>query len=288
MTYESDMEKALVDARGELDHLDNARKDALRQVAEVEQQNARLAAELMTARDAHLKTMRELDDALARATRAESERDAFRLARAEDAETVRKAIEDRAAVERELDRVQGLPELEWAQAAAVIVQGLALHARTDQPAAKRMLEALDKAKTYVGNLKARAERAEADNAGLLLALEGVTGGAPVPWDKSRHPGAALLQEMEALRADSAALLGAIQDARDPHSSGNCDTRTCRCGLLETMDKDHPGAALLERLRTLEGVLSVALEMDAGDACTANWARLHEACAAVDALKERKP
>lgn len=115
----------------------------------------------------------------------------------------------REEVERELARVRGLPELEWAKAAAIIAQGLALHARTDQPAAKRMMQALDDAKTYVGNLQARAERAEADNAALLEALREVRihactelGCMPcfkrAQAEQSPHPGAALLERMRAL------------------------------------------------------------------------------------------
>lgn len=62
--------------------------------------------------------------------------------------------------EDELLRIKTLPEMDWARVTAVIIQGLALHARSDQPAAKAMLEALDQGKTYVGRLRDRAEQAE--------------------------------------------------------------------------------------------------------------------------------
>jgi hypothetical protein len=63
-----------------------------------------------------------------------------------------------------------------------------------------------------------------------------------------------IDERRRAEGDNAALLGALQDSRDPHSSGDCDTRTCHCGLLEAMDKNHPGAALLERLSAAQSEL----------------------------------
>jgi hypothetical protein len=202
-----------------------------------------LLAERDENRDAYERKADECTDALDRAERAEKE---LTKARAE------------------LARVQGLPDLEWARASAVIVQGLALHARTDQPAAKRMADTFDRAKTYVGRLKERAELAEADNAALLDRVRAV---------RAR---VVMFSHAEACEYDE-----------------ETDTAPeCRCPLERLPELDaalsaaHPGAALLAEVEALREVYETACEMVAGDASTNAWARLTNACAAVDALKER--
>lgn len=47
-------------------------------------------------------------------------------------------------------------------------------------------------------------------------------------------------------ADNKALYDALRSARDPHSSNDCTTRECWCGLTRLLDSKHPGADLLER------------------------------------------
>jgi hypothetical protein len=109
-----------------------------------------------------------------------------------------------------------------------------------------------------------------------------------------------LARAERAEADNAALLGALQDSRDPHSSGDCDTRTCHCGLLETMDKNHPGAALLERLHVATAYAATGLREHHGHRCgmaggphpdnprECNDAHCRQWAHDLDAMKERKP
>ena len=51
-------------------------------------------------------------------------------------------------------------------------------------------------------------------------------------------------------ADNAALLQALKAACDPHESVSCEAR-CTCDVEALIVADHPGAALLERMRALE-------------------------------------
>lgn len=174
--------------------------------------------------------------------------------------------EARQRAEAELARVQGLPELEWAQAAAVIMQGLALHARTDHPAAKRMADALDRAKTYVDRLKQRAERSEADNAAWVMAARA----AVVLLRDDANP--------------TECQCGAEEGTNVHDHDSTCPLKF----FAPLLTNDHPGAALLERLRALEAVRAACepyREAAEGqeDVATKRERALMDACAKADAL-----
>lgn len=65
--------------------------------------------------------------------------------------------------EDELKRIQRLPELDWALACAEIVREFAATSRAgDTEAAKRMLEALDKCKTYVNRVETQRNDAQGE------------------------------------------------------------------------------------------------------------------------------
>lgn len=93
---------------------------------------------------------------------------------------------------------------------------------------------------------------------------------------------------ERAEADNAALLNALRDA----VNGLRDSRQRRCARVAL--SDHPGATLLERLRALEAVREAAtsfIPLPSGSIAypdPAVWRHMADACAAADALKERKP
>lgn len=135
------------------------------------------------------------------------------------------ALAQRDAAREELARVQSMPELEWAQVSSAITQALATIAAKQPVLARSLLKALDKGKVYVGRLRAERHAALADNAALMeMVLSGEPGHdyqglCPDRWQpKARdpecaacrlmsapHPGAALLEEVAALRASKALL-----------------------------------------------------------------------------------
>lgn len=196
----------------------------------------------------------------------------------------------REEAERELAWVRGLPDLEWAQASAAIVQGLALHARTDQPAAKRMMEVFDKAKTYVERLAARAEQAEREVEEKSDMLETALSQRRAA-EQERDDALAATERAE---ADNAALAEQLHHQWSTPDSPGVSTRSA--GMLSV---NHPGTALLERLRALESLydacaayfVHAAANHDTGcpedDTCECpHVVRVNDAFSAVDALKEK--
>ena len=75
---------------------------------------------------------------------------------------VKEILAEHDAVKSEVDRVMRLPELDWAEATATIMQVLAVARMWGMSAAQgaRAVDAIDKAKTYVNRLEARVKAAE--------------------------------------------------------------------------------------------------------------------------------
>lgn len=157
----------------------------------------------------------------------------------------------REEAERELAWVRGLPDLEWAQASAAIVQGLALHARTDQPAAKRMMEVFDKAKTYVERLAARAEKAEREVEEKSDILETALSQRRAT-EQERDDA---LVATERAEADNAELMRALHRAHGWASANGL--RSVAEDMVKPLARPHPGAAMLERVRALENAVEHA-------------------------------
>lgn len=202
------------------------------------------------------------------------------------------ALRQRAEqAEAEIARIAGLPEADWAQVSAAIAQGLALHARKDQPEAKRLLAVLDDGKTYVGRILARATQAERelrdarsdkrDMGKIISDTMDALGGHPE--DDMVGLARAMRGDLERAEADNAALLQHVNNAGHLMGLGQFDG--ANDVLCRAASGAHPGAALLERMRALEAVrdgVVAALGQDRVDAEAAE--SLASLVRSADALK----
>lgn len=180
--------------------------------------------------------------------------------------------------EQALSRVQHLPELDWATASSIIVQGLALHARSDQPAAQRMLRAMDDAKTHVDRLQDRAEQAERERD----EARALGSDAMAKAERYRQERDDTNAARERAEADNAALRSIVRRIHLPVAP------PAGCDICEAMaDATHPGAALLERLRAAEAMRLLASH---DEACQLNISGAKDttncAACAFDALEAK--
>lgn len=143
----------------------------------------------------------------------------------------------REEAEQELARIQALPEMDWARVTSTIAQTLGRLARTEQPAARKMMEALDAGKVYVDRLRGRAEQAERERDEALRDADIAQGARQ-----------AAVGEADSLRAEVARLLRqGMADASTPQHDDVCGCESDSC-MAGRMPPATDSSAEVERLR----------------------------------------
>lgn len=96
----------------------------------------------------------------------------------------------------------------------------------------------------------------------------------------------VLDERDCAGADNAALLDGLRTARDPHAFNTCHGTDCACGVVDLLDADHPGAALLEEIKSLRSDLA-KLEESACGTCAPDQYATPEARKVACALERMR-
>lgn len=123
-------------------------------------------------------------------------------------------------------------------------------------------------------LRARAEQAEKEAERLRRQRE-----------EDAETVRAAIDARERAEADNAALLSALRDATNNARRDDPDVWD---RVWAVRDAEHPGAALLERVRALEAVRDAAVPFAHAETSSEEERQaLRDACAGADALKERK-
>lgn len=246
----ADMEKSLEDVRADRDA-------ALAELVGMRERLADLAVALENVRkelgdaDTLAAALRGLSDAQRkRADVAERERDEYREQMLSEGGKFLKEMQRADRLKDELAALQRLPEQEWANVCSVLSQGLALHARQDQPMAKAMLDAIDRGKTYVDRLLARLKptgKVAEDERCVRLVLDDVK---PHP-DDIGTPLSDADSALSRLAAKAQGYEAAVADNAEQHRIMDAVWRKVAAvhygglGLKEALDATHPGTALLE-------------------------------------------